>query len=146
MATIKSFTDLSQSKVLAEFLPIESSDMFCADVFDKEKESHSYNFHILSTWGCNTFEELKDRENKLVHFIPCWSLAALLQVLPLGIYDEFDNCDYELEIDMIDKMPRYIRLGDIYHSKFPYDFEKDTLLDNVVESIIWLNDNNYFEL
>jgi hypothetical protein len=78
--------------------------------------------------------------------IPCWSLAALLQVLPLGIYDELDNCDYELEIEMIDKMPRYIRLGDIYHSQFPYDFEKDTLIDNIVESIIWLNDNNYFEL
>ena len=79
---MKSYTDLEQSKKLSEFLPIESSDMFCADVFDKEKESHSYNFHILSTWGCNTFEELKDRENKLVHFIPCWSLAALLNVLP----------------------------------------------------------------
>ena len=55
--------------------------MFCADVFNKEEETHSYNFHILSTWGCNTFEELKDRENKFVHFIPCWSLTALLSVL-----------------------------------------------------------------
>jgi hypothetical protein len=78
--------------------------------------------------------------------LPCWSLAALLQVLPLGIYDELDDRDYELEINMIDKMPRYVRLGDVYHSQFPYDFEKDTLLDNVVESIIWLNNNNYFEL
>ncbi len=80
MATTKSYIDLSQSKKLAKILPLESADMFCADVFDKEKESHSYNFHILSTWGCNTFEELKDRENKFVHFIPCWSLAALLSV------------------------------------------------------------------
>jgi hypothetical protein len=81
METIKVYTDISQSKKLAEILPIESADMFCADVFDKEKESHSYNFHILSTWGCNTFEELKDRENKFVHFIPCWSLTALLNIL-----------------------------------------------------------------
>ena len=39
-------------------------------------------------------------------------------------------------------MPRYVRLGDIYHSTFPYDFEKNTLLDNVVESIIWLHEQN----
>ena len=80
---MKTYTDLEQSKKLAEVLPTESADMFCADVFDKEKETHSYNFHILSTWGCNTFEDLKDRENKFVRFIPAWSLAALLDVLPL---------------------------------------------------------------
>ena len=82
MTTIKSYTDIEQSRKLAEFLPLESADMFCADVFNKEKEIHSYNFHILSTWGCNTFEELKDRENKFVGFIPVWSFAALLSVLP----------------------------------------------------------------
>ena len=93
---MKGYTDLEQSKKLSEFLPIESSDMFCADVFDKEKESHSYNFHILSTWGCNTFEELKDRENKLVHFIPCWSLAALLGVLPSATLDSSNDHYYRL--------------------------------------------------
>ena len=137
---MKSYTDLDQSKKLAKILPLESADMeylaikengalvgtvpFVKDDSEVEDSAYSHTY---------------DR-------IACWSLSALLQVLPLGIYDEFDNCDYELEIDMIDKMPRYIRLGDIYHSKFPYDFEKDTLLDNIVESIIWLNDNNYFEL
>lgn len=132
MAIIKSFTDLSQSKVLAEFLPLESADMY----YSKTKILNSDETDYIVKVGTSI----------VITDVPCWSLAALLQVLPLGIYDEFDNCDYELEIDMIDKMPRYIRLGDIYHSKFPYDFEKDTLLDNVVESIIWLNDNNYFEL
>ena len=137
---MKSYTDLDQSKKLAKILPLESADMeylaikengalvgtvpFVKDDSEVEDSAYSHTY---------------DR-------IACWSLSALLQVLPLGIYDEFDNCDYELEIDMIDKMPRYIRLGDIYHSQFPYDFEKDTLLDNIVESIIWLNDNNYFEL
>ena len=131
MVTIKSFTDRPQSKVLAEILPIESADMFLA---------LNGTLPVMSKYIDNGLVTADDTA------IPCWSLAALLQVLPLGIYDEFDNCDYELEIDMIDKMPRYIRLGDIYHSQFPYDFEKDTLLDNIVESIIWLNDNNYFEL
>ena len=131
---MKSFTSLEQSKKLAEILPIESADMLHCLSFDGD---------LLSTVPKQYSGSFKHQPELT---IPCWSLAALLQVLPLGIYDEFDDCDYELEIDMIDKMPRYIRLGDIYHSKFPYDFEKDTLLDNVVESIIWLNDNNYFEL
>lgn len=133
MATIKSYTDLEQAKKLKEILPAESADMYYFDNLPVPKVGYSVEV-----------EKLYSKTN--IDYIPCWSLAALLQVLPLGIYDEFDNCDYELEINMIDKMPRYIRLGDIYHSQFPYDFEKDTLLDNIVESIIWLNDNNYFEL
>jgi len=140
MATIKSYTDIEQSKKLAEILPTESADM-CYKCIEDDP------YDIV----CKPYSEWKEEYKGLLvrgdaNVIPCWSLAALLQVLPLGIYDEFDGCDYELEIDMIDKMPRYIRLGDIYHSQFPYDFEKDTLLDNIVESIIWLNDNNYFEL
>ena len=130
---MKSYTDINQSKKLAEILPMESADMYYHNRVDIPD-----NFPLPIEWKRNN--PLLSQE------IPCWSLTALLEVLPLGIYDEFDNCDYELEIDMIDKMPRYIRLGDIYHSQFPYDFEKDTLLDNIVESIIWLNDNNYFKL
>lgn len=129
---MKSFTDIPQSKKLAEILPIKSADMCYRIVAYNPNDAHVYQPYCF----VGTLES----------DIPAWSLAALLQVLPIGIYDEFDNCDYELEIDMIDKMPRYIRLGDIYHSQFPYDFEKDTLIDNIVESIIWLNDNNYFEL
>lgn len=128
---MKSYTDLNQSKKLAEILPLESADMKILPF--TEREYRVVPINDIAVCG---------REDE----IPCWSLAALLEVLPLGIYDEFDSNDYELEIDMIDKMPRYIRLGDIYHSQFPYDFEKDTLIDNIVESIIWLNDNKYFKL
>lgn len=104
MATVKAFTDIYQSKILAEILPIGSADMFIADVFNKEKETHSYNFHILSTWGCNTFEELRDRENKFVHFIPCWSLAALLDVLPAGkvLLHDIGNHEYKCICNNID--------------------------------------------
>ena len=138
-AIMKSYTDLGQSKKLAGFLPLESADMIYTPIMDIDSMSNS---GFLDIPECYSFNEFKDSHAKP---LPCWSLAALLQVLPLGLYDEFDGCDYELEINMIDKMPRYIRLGDISHSKFPWDFEKDTLLDNIVESIIWLNDNNYFE-
>ena len=78
---MKAYTSLEQSKKLAEILPLESADMFIADVFLKEEQTHSYNFHVLTTWGHKNFNELKERENKFVQFIPCWSLAALLNYL-----------------------------------------------------------------
>lgn len=141
MATIKSNTDLEQSKKLAEILPLDSADMWWLYVTSQGK-------HIAMMYEEPDPHYLARMESYGIKnaAIPCWSLAALFQILPLSIYDELDSCDYELEINMIDKMPRYVRLGDVYHSQFPYDFEKDTLLDNIVESIIWLNDNNYFEL
>ena len=54
---MKSYTDLEQSKVLTEFLPIESADMCFA----------------------NNARKLMWKD---VQLIPCWSLAALLGVLP----------------------------------------------------------------
>ena len=123
MTTIKSFTDLEQSKKLAEILPIESADMFCADVFNKEKETHSYNFHILSTWGCNTFEELKDRENKFVSFTPVWSLAALLKLIPnFNMFKRTIECRIETTNHLVDKACEPI--------------------DAAFEMICWLKENN----
>lgn len=76
MATIKSFTDISQSKKLAEILPLESADM-CY---------RYYNGGMITGYGdcilAKSFITGKNviRENDL----PCWSLAALLNVLPKG--------------------------------------------------------------
>ena len=79
---MKSYTSLEQSKTLSEILPLESADMFIADVVTHKDQAHSYNFHVLTTWGCKTFAEIKERESKYAKFIPCWSLTALLEVLP----------------------------------------------------------------
>lgn len=59
---MKSYTDIEQSKKLAEILPIESADMY---------------------WWCG--EDLRIggyRAMVLDYDIPCWSLAALLSILP----------------------------------------------------------------
>lgn len=124
---IKGYTDLEQSKKLAEILSLKSADMFCADVLDMDR-THSYNFHILSTWGCNTFEELKDRENKFVHFIPCWSLTALIELLPPV---------YTLK-PMID-----LEGNSIYYSGHnTLCTNGDTLIDACVNMIFKLNEQN----
>ena len=61
MATIKSYTDISQSKTLSEILPLESADMHYE-------------------WP-NKKVHFKDDEYSGMGF-SCWSLAALLGVLP----------------------------------------------------------------
>ena len=58
---MKSYTDLEQSKKLAEILPVESADMWYSVVDDE-------------TFVC--LERHYEYE-----LIPCWSLAALLDVL-----------------------------------------------------------------
>jgi len=71
MATIKAFTDLQQSKKLAEILPIESSDMcFINDGTAIKIDANSYNVrkHMWKDEG--------------VQLTPCWSISALLSILP----------------------------------------------------------------
>ncbi len=75
MVIIKSFTSLEQSKKLAKILPIESADMYyCYGMDIKTKE-----------WSYDNTPTIIDEENKLdIGDITCWSLAALINVLPIG--------------------------------------------------------------
>ena len=66
MATIKSYSDLQQSKKLAKILPLESADMYW----------------YLATKG-NPKAMFNEGHNKYGDFeLPCWSFAALLNILP----------------------------------------------------------------
>ena len=73
---MKSYTDIKQSKRLAEMLPVESAD--CCYFVVKE------NGEVIPTPGFFDIKVLKKEEKFLneVTFIPCWSLAALLEVMP----------------------------------------------------------------
>ena len=66
MAIIKSYTDISQSKKLAEILPLESADNYYS--------WHDERYYVVNK-DCPYPYSLKAK-------IPCWSLAALLGVLP----------------------------------------------------------------
>ena len=68
MATIKSYTDLEQSKALAEFLPLESADMWWNIELDDDNEIDGYTPSFYP-------EPLSDSD------ILCWSLTALLSAL-----------------------------------------------------------------
>ena len=64
---MKSYTDLEQSKELAEILPIESADMYYTPYPNDE-----YWYDIPN------FGKADLKFNQL----PCWSLTALLDVIP----------------------------------------------------------------
>lgn len=69
---MKTFTDIEQSKKLAEFLPLESADMDYIPVVNIDGE-YSININIWD--NDHVIEE---------GWIPCWSLSALLDILPSG--------------------------------------------------------------
>ena len=74
MATIKSYTDIEQSKILAEILPIKSADMcYVIDYAESNKYGTDHFKLEVDTYGL----EAQKRDN-----IPCWSLTALLDILP----------------------------------------------------------------
>lgn len=74
MATIKSFTDISQSKKLAEILPLESADKHWIILDGAISRATTYDYFDLQEYNQDkgTFRE----------YIPCWSLAALISILP----------------------------------------------------------------
>ena len=73
------YTTVEQSKKLAEILPVESADMYyTATTYGERHEI------IGTSWKVNLdFDDyIRDRYE---YAVPCWSLAALLGVLPEGI-------------------------------------------------------------
>ena len=76
MAVIKSFTSLEQSKKLAKILPIDTADMWYSHYGDPK-----YNSTIAYEGKQWFLCQLRNSS----HDIPCWSLAALLDVLPFHI-------------------------------------------------------------
>lgn len=82
---MKAFTDIQQSKKLAEFLPLESADMcYCNDGTSIKIDATSYSVDVTK-W-----------KKYLVELIPCWSLASLLNVMPSVTLDSSDNHHYRL--------------------------------------------------
>ena len=71
MTTIKSYTDLEQSKKLSETLPLDSADMWYS-IVDNEA--------FICLEHHNEYEQ-----------IPCWSLTALFKLLPKSAQLEKGN-------------------------------------------------------
>ena len=120
---MKAYTDLSQSKKLAEILPLESADMYYPNRID-----------ILYQGALPI--EYKHGNPLLSQEIATWSLSALLSVLPNSIYD---NTNEFSQLEITKKSVAYIhgttngiKLGAL----------KDNLVDACYEMILKLHKLN----
>ena len=84
MATIKSFTDIEQSKKLEEILPIESADLWYAERYAGQVlESGKYVVEDTPTYYLSlTRPSESNYSQDVIKDVPCWSLAALLELIP----------------------------------------------------------------
>lgn len=114
MTIIKSYTDLPQSKILAEFLPLKSADYH---YITQGEKSYFYPYSLSSDAVEHYDEEIK--------YIPSWSLVALLGILPKY---ELNNFGDTIQLDV--NLEALTTEGD------------ETLLDLVVNMIIHLHELN----
>lgn len=118
---MKAYTDIEQSKKLAEILPVENADMRYSPLGDN-----------LHPWiWTDTFIE-KDA-------VPCWSLAALLEEIPEIINFDDDESDYALEI-LKESCLYYLSYGNILENyKIEIEPQED-FVDACYEMILRLHE------
>ena len=80
---MKAYTDLEQSRKLAEILPLESADMHYW------KRTWKENDYAISVGHSKELQE--GFESEFIEYIPCWSLAALLEIIPWGQVNRMTN-------------------------------------------------------
>ena len=112
---MKSYTDLDQSKKLAEILPLESADM----------RYDEYISYIDGTPKVGYKKGVTDG-------IPCWSLAALLDVLPCKLQLVLAINDFQGE-----RKEKYV-IGSVEHDK--YDCYADNPIDACYEMVLKLHE------
>ena len=122
---MKSYTNLEQSKKLAEILPAESADMHWARDFDG---SWFISLESYSSCPIPKYAE-KDKDEWI---LPSWSLAALLQVIRI---------ECRMEITPLDQSGvfTYSFVDDYYNIR---TFEEDNAVDAAVEMILKLKEKD----
>lgn len=86
-----------------------------------------------------------DDEYMKKHMIPCWSLGALIGLLPKMIETKKPKNLYFPEILPASNCVAYIALNENKEYVFLKSIADSTLLSNVVEMICWLLKNNYIK-
>lgn len=124
---MKSYTDIEQSKKLAEFLSLESADAFYV-IGDEPVD-------IAVIYGFVTYKHLKEQV-AYKRAVPCWSLAALLNIIPKRI-KEYNI----LRIDIDDNgfAIWYDEIGFGVNNDLP-DIVKEYAIDACVEMILKLKE------
>lgn len=93
---MKSYTDLEQSKRLAEILPLDSADMSYTN--NKLKKEVSANLSSIIEMQAYFDNSIYDWD-RFYELTPCWSLAALLDYLSANFHIDIKYLDTQWELD-----------------------------------------------
>jgi hypothetical protein len=130
---MKSYTDLNQSKKLAEILPLESADMYYC---------YGMNIHTKG-WSFDDTPTIIDNSNQIdVHAdIPCWSLAALLNVLPNNEHIDTTISRGSWKIEPVEYLPNiwWCEYEDT-KNQTEFNISADNPVDACYEMIVKLNE------
>jgi len=123
---MKAYTDLEQSKKLAEILPLESADMFYT----------SLNSDYPWIWIDKHLMEVED--------IPCWSLGALYSILPNNKRESTTLSRGGWKIDTIEYMPNtwWCEYEDNENPTKYFNTSADNSVDACYEMILKLHEMN----
>lgn len=124
---MKGYTDIEQSKKLVELLPLETADM--EYMFLKRDGSMVSIVPFIK----DGYEESDCSYN----FVPCWSLEALLQIMPQCIEDK-----YYLVLGTLNGNSGWYVCYEAYDLSLKHYIAKSVLIDACVEMIYKLKENN----
>jgi len=123
---MKSYTDLKQSKKLAEILPIESADMEYILEQWRDEETH----RLKKGYSEYPVVKVDDDDQFQVITLPCWSLVALLAVIkPVNenTYTIRGTLDGGAAISF-DEVTTVM-------------FQEEEIIDAVFKMVVWLKEN-----
>ena len=148
---MKSYTDLEQSKKLAEILPVETADM----CYIKHSSSNNPSWEFNEDFPPMILGNVPINE-MTVETLPCWSLAALMNLLPSEFTEKgkYSETTYKIHIRkyvLTENVDVYQIAYGNYHwhddgscswSDMINTGEKENLIDAVFQMICWLKENN----
>lgn len=144
---MKAYTDIEQSKKLAEFLPFESADHhYVRKVRDSMGEPVDGKWSTPKYGNPNSsYADYMVMGFASYETIPCWSLSALLELIPPYLGEFKDGIDFGFSKAMNGKWysAHYIKLDNTGLATFTKTVTGDTAIDAAVEMVVWLKENKY---
>ena len=134
---MKAYTDLEQSKKLAEILSIDSADMAYIKHSSSDNPTWRFDNDMPPMVLSNTpIDEIT------AEILPCWSLAALLEEIPSTIVNNVGE-DLKLHIDKDNLQYSLFYENEYTGDMFEIETELyDDMIDACYEMILKLHDKN----
>lgn len=145
---MKAYTDMEQSKKLAEILPVESADMWWAERYAVQdmKDSPYISYKAPVCYLSFSKPSEYNYSTDIIKDFPCWSLSALLSILPPYLFEFERGIDLNVYPDLNGKgwhcsyMPNCTE--NMKKDKFKLMTSEDNLIDACYELVLKLHEQN----